>query len=189
MARDALAIDGAAVARIARGATASALCGALAGGALALARGRPALAATYAVSVTANAGAIGGAYATAVEACARARDGARDAATHGAAGALVGGASARARWGRRAMAVGACAGAALAASARATVTAVTTARAGDDARAFPTWSPIQRAGDGEDERALVERAAKARRGELTAREEAATRDAYLRWKMRRADRG
>ena len=180
----ALAIDRAAVDRIARAATLSTLAGALAGAALALRRRRPqAVAPTHAVAGAANVGACGAAHATTLEALDRRPD-ARGATTHAVAGACVGAGAAWARFGRRAAMAGAACGAAAAGGARACATAIEGAR--DDALEFPTWFPVQRARDGRGEGETLARMAAARRGELSASEEAETRDEYSRMKMRRA---
>ena len=56
--------------------------------------------------------------------------------------------------------------------------------------AFPSWSPIQYASEDDevDERELFERMERATRGELSAEDEARTRDEYSTWRMRRAKR-
>ena len=183
----ALAIDRAAVDRIARAATLSTLAGALAGAALALRRRRPqAVAPTHAVAGAANVGACGAAHATTLEALDRRPD-ARGATTHAVAGACVGAGAAWARWGRRAATAGAACGAAAAGGARACATALE--GAGEDGYEFPRWFPVQIVREEGREDELLARMGRAQRGELSAEDEARTRDAYARWKMRRAGRG
>ena len=183
----ALAIDRAAVDRIARAATLSTLAGALAGAALALRRRRPqAVAPTHAVAGAANVGACGAAHATTLEALDRRPD-ARGATTHAVAGACVGAGAAWARWGRRAATAGAACGAAAAGGARACATALE--GAGERGYEFPRWFPVQIVREEGREDELLARMGRAQRGELSAEDEARTRDAYARWKMRRAGRG
>ena len=183
----ALAIDRAAVDRIARAATLSTLAGALAGAALALRRRRPqAVAPTHAVAGAANVGACGAAHATTLEALDRRPD-ARGATTHAVAGACVGAGAAWARWGRRAATAGAACGAAAAGGARAC--AIALEGAGEHGYEFPRWFPVQIVREEGREDELLARMGRAQRGELSAEDEARTRDAYARWKMRRAGRG
>ena len=56
---------------------------------------------------------------------------------------------------------------------------------------FPSWSPIQivREEDPVDEGELRARMDAAMRGELSAKDEAQTREDFLKWKMRRASSG
>jgi len=181
---DALAIDRGALDRVARAATASACVGFALGLALALRRRRPAaVAPTHAVAGAMNAGALGTGYAMTLEALERAPE-ARDARTHAVAGAIAGAAVGAARAGRGASAAGGVAGATTAFGARACATAIEGAR--DDEFEFPTWFPVQRARGGRGEGETLARMAAARRGELSASEEAETRDEYSRMKMRRA---
>jgi len=187
-------VDYAAVSRIATAATYSALGGVVAGVALATARGRTASTfTTYALNTCANFTTIGTAYAICYEAFARTSDGARDVMTATSAGACVGGGTMWAHKGRGAALGGVVMGAAASALASALVdwSEGKQGENGEDAPfAFPSWSPVQIVREGEeDEGELRARMDAAMRGELSASEEAKTRDDYLRWKMRRAERG
>ena len=190
-------VDYAAVSRIATAATYSALGGVVAGVALATARGRTASTfTTYALNTCANFTTIGTAYAVCYEAFARTSDGARDVVTATSAGACVGGGTMWAHKGRGAALGGVVMGAAASALASALVEWSEAEKrereSGEDAPAFafPSWSPVQIVREGEeDEGELRARMDAAMRGELSASEEAKTRDDYLRWKMRRAERG
>ena len=91
------------------------------------------------------------------------------------------------RWGRRAATAGAACGAAAAGGARACATALE--GAGERGYEFPRWFPVQIVREEGREDELLARMGRAQRGELSAEDEARTRDAYARWKMRRAGRG
>ena len=61
--------------------------------------------------------------------------------------------------------------------------------AGERGYEFPRWFPVQIVREEGREDELLARMGRAQRGELSAEDEARTRDAYARWKMRRAGRG
>ena len=182
-------LDRDAVRRMLAATSSAATAGAIAGVVVAAMRGRSARhVPEYAMGMCVNFGLFGCAYAGAVETLARAGDGGRGWRERTLAGGLVGGAGAWAHGGRGRAATGAALGAAAAAAASAE-TATTVGERGERF-AFPSWSPIQYASEDDevDERELFERMERATRGELSAEDEARTRDEYSTWRMRRAER-
>lgn len=91
------------------------------------------------------------------------------------------------RGGRAAAASGAVVGFAASAATRLVLDASESATDGETGDfQFPAWSPLQIVKDETDEGELRARMDAAMRGELSAEEEARTRDDFMRWKMRRA---
>lgn len=194
-----LDVDREACENIANACASSALAGIFVGAALTLARGRPAsVLPTYALNTCANFTLVGTTYATALEAFARSNGGVKDAPTNALAGAVTGGGAMWAFRGRGGAPAGALAGGAAALAAAAAIDfSASLEEEGDGAAEggggfeFPSWSPIQivREADPVDEGELRARMEAAMRGELSAKDEAQTRDDFLKWKMRRAASG
>ena len=193
-----LDVDREACENIANACASSALAGIFVGAALTLARGRPAsVLPTYALNTCANFTLVGTTYATALEAFARSNGGVKDAPTNALAGSVTGGGAMWAYRGRGGAAAGALAGGAAALAAAAVIDfSASLEEDGDGTEAgggfeFPSWSPIQivREEDPVDEGELRARMDAAMRGELSAKDEAQTREDFLKWKMRRASSG
>ena len=183
-------VDYAALESIATVTLNAALAGLFVGAGLTFARGRPAsVAPTYMLNTCMNFALVGGTFETARSFVAKSR-GRDDVLTTAMAGAVTGGGMMAAyRGGRAAAASGAAVGFAVSAATRALVDASEGASATDGETAefsFPAWSPLQIVKDETDEGELRARMDAAMRGELSAEDEARTRDDFMRWKMRRA---
>jgi len=187
-----LELDRGALDRVVAACASSAVAGAIVGGVYAFARGRSARhLPEYAANTCANFTLFGTTYALALEMFGKA-SGTMETRERALAGALTGGGGAWAHLGRARAAAGAAAGGVVAVVASAAIEMSDDRRVGEGATTFefPSWSPIQvRRADDVDAGDLFARMSAATRGELSAEDEARTRDEYLRWKMRRAERG
>jgi len=181
-------VDYAAVESIATVSANAALAGLFVGAGLSFARGRPAsVTPTYMLNTCMNFALVGGTFETARSLFTKSR-GCDDVLTTAMAGAVTGGGMmAMYRGGRAAAASGAVVGFAASAATRLVLDASESATDGETGDfQFPAWSPLQIVKDETDEGELRARMDAAMRGELSAEEEARTRDDFMRWKMRRA---